>query len=173
MWVRLGYLLDKITPAIHDTGIRISLHPHDPAVPLGAGMDDRVLRDIASLERYLDMTAGPLFGLTFCQGCIAESGATTEDIVAGAGRFGHRIFMVHFRAIVGSYLHFREAFVDEGDIDMVAVMRAYHAAAPAHMLMVPDHYPRIPGDSQWGHQSRAYAIGYIKALIRAAGGETP
>jgi mannonate dehydratase len=171
-WARLGYLLDKITPVIEDTGLRISLHPHDPAVPLGVGMDDRVLRDIASLERYLEMTRSPLFGVTFCQGCIAESGATTEDVVAAAGRFGHRIFMVHFRAIVGGYLSFREAFPDEGDIDMVAAMKAYHATAPDHMLMVPDHYPRIPGDTPWGHQSRAYAIGYIKALIRAAGGET-
>lgn len=51
-------------------------------------------------------------------------------------------------------------------------MKAYHATAPDHMLMVPDHYPRIPGDTAWGHQSRAYAIGYIKALIQAAGGET-
>src|SRR5919202_3360797 len=172
MWERLRYLLDKITPVINDTGLRISLHPHDPAVPLGVGMDDRVLRDIASLERYLEMTRSPLFGLTFCQGCIAESGATTEQIIAGVRRFGHRIFMVHFRAIVGTYLHFREAFVDEGDVDMVAVMQAYHATAPDHMFMVPDHYPRIPGDTPWGHQSRAYAIGYMKALIRAAGGET-
>ena len=172
MWARLGYLLDKITPVIDDTGLRISLHPHDPATPLGVGMDDRVLRDIASLERYLQETHSPLFGLTFCQGCIAESGATTQEIVAGVRRFGHRIFMVHFRAIVGAYLHFREAFVDEGDIDMVAVMRAYHDTAPHHMLMVPDHYPRLPGDTPWGHQSRAYAIGYIKALIRAAGGES-
>jgi mannonate dehydratase len=172
MWSRLAYLIDKITPVVNDTGTRISLHPHDPAVPLGVGMDDRVLRDIASLDRYLEMTHSPLFGVTFCQGCIAESGATTQDIVAGVGRFGHRIFRVHFRAIVGGYLKFREAFPDEGDIDMVAVMQAYHATAPHHMLMVPDHYPRIPGDTQWGHQSRAYAIAYIKALIRAAGGET-
>jgi mannonate dehydratase len=172
MWNRLAYVIDKITPVIDDLGIRISLHPHDPAVPLGVGMDDRILRDIASMERYLEMTHSPLFGLTFCQGCIAESGATAEDIVAGTRRFGHRIFMVHFRAIVGGYLKFREAFPDEGDIDMVAVMKAYHATAPDHMLMVPDHYPRIPGDTPWGHQSRAYAIGYIKALIRAAGGET-
>jgi mannonate dehydratase len=173
MWNRLRYLVDKLGPVVDDLGIRISLHPHDPGVPLGAGMDDRVLRDIASLERYLEMTSGPRFGLTFCQGCIAESGATTREIVEGVQRFGHRIFMVHFRAIVGGYLKFREAFVDEGDVDMVAAMRAYHATAPDHMLLVPDHYPRIPGDSRSGHQSRAYAIGYIKALIRAAGGETP
>jgi mannonate dehydratase len=172
MWSRLEYLIDKIRPVVNDLGVRISLHPHDPAVPLGVGMDDRVLRDIAAMERYLEMADSPLFGLTFCQGCIAESGATTQDIVAGVGRFGHRIFMVHFRAIVGTYLNFREGFPDEGDIDMVAAMRAYHATAPGHMLMVPDHYPRIPGDTPWGHQSKAYAIGYIKALIRAAGGET-
>jgi mannonate dehydratase len=142
-------------------------------VPLGAGMDDRILRDIPSLERYLEMTGSPLFGLTFCQGSIAEGGPSTEEIVQGVLRFGHRIFMVHFRTIVGGYLSFREGFIDEGDIDLVAVMKAYWQTSPGHMLMVPDHFPKIPGDTQWGHQSRAYAIGYIKALIRAAGGETP
>ncbi|MGH2354867.1 MAG: mannonate dehydratase [Chloroflexota bacterium] len=113
----------------------------------------------------------PLFGLTFCQGCISESGAGTAEIVQGIEEVGHRIFMVHFRTIVGGYLHFREAFVDEGEIDIVATLRAYQATAPEYMLMVPDHFPRIPGDTPWGHQSRAYAIGYIKALIRATGGE--
>jgi hypothetical protein len=48
-------------------------------------------------------------------------------------------------------------------------MQAYQSTAPEHMLLVPDHYPKIPGDSPWGHQTRAYAIGYIKALIRATG----
>src|SRR5262245_3986153 len=49
MWGRLAYLLDRLRPAVDDAGIRISLHPHDPAVPLGVGMDDRILRDIPSL----------------------------------------------------------------------------------------------------------------------------
>lgn len=172
MWDRLRYLVERVKPVVADLGIRISLHPHDPAVPLGVGMDDRILRSIESFESYLEIASHPLFGLTYCQGCIAETGANTQQVVESIRRIGSRIFMVHFRAIMGGYLNFREAFVDEGDIDMVAAVTAYHQTAPSHMLMVPDHYPKIPGDSAWGHQSRAYAIGYIKALIRAAGGES-
>jgi D-mannonate dehydratase len=52
------------------------------------------------------------------------------------------------------------------------VMKAYWEMTPEHMLIVPDHYPAIVGDSAWGHQTRAYAVGYIKGLIRSAGGET-
>ena len=52
-----------------------------------------------------------------------------------------------------------------------ALLRAYQEVGYEHMI-APDHYPRIPGDTAWGHQSRAYAVGYIKALITAAGGET-
>jgi mannonate dehydratase len=173
MWERLEYLVRKLVPVVNDLGIRIAIHPHDPPLPLGAGMDDRILRDIPSLERYLDLTGSPLFGLTFCQGSIAEGGHTTEDIVAGVLRFGHRIFMVHCRTIVGGYLSFREGFHDEGDIDLTAVIRAYQQTTPDHMLLVPDHYPKIPGDTDWGHQSKAYAIGYLKGIIRATGGETP
>ena len=65
----------------------------------------------------------------------------------------------------------RMAFVDEGDMDVLATMKAYQEVGYEHMI-VPDHYPRIPGDSRWGHQSRAYQIGYVKALIAATGGET-
>jgi mannonate dehydratase len=171
-WARLQYLVDKLDPVINDLGVRISLHPHDPAVPLGVGLDDRILRDTASLERFLGMSASPLFGLTFCQGTLVSGGATTEDLVKATRAYGQQIFMVHFRNIVGGYLDFREGFVDEGDIDLPEVMKAYWDTTPEHMLIVPDHYPAIIGDSEWGHQTRAYAVGYIKGLIRSAGGET-
>ncbi len=89
------------------------------------------------------------------------------------GSFGSRkrFFLVHFRNIRGNASKFRESFVDEGDMDMLATMKAYQEVKYEHMI-VPDHYPRIPGDTRWGHQSRAYAIGYVKALIAATGGET-
>jgi mannonate dehydratase len=56
-------------------------------------------------------------------------------------------------------------------MDMLATMKAYQEVGYEHMI-VPDHYPRIPGDTRWGHQSRAYQIGYVKALMAATGGET-
>ncbi len=32
-------------------------------------------------------------------------------------------------------------------------------------VLIPDHVPHVAGDTPWGHRSRAYAIGYMKALL--------
>jgi mannonate dehydratase len=172
MWKRISYLVEKFLPVIEETGMRISCHPHDPKMPEGIGMDDRVMGDIAGLKSYMALSPSPRFGLTFCQGCVLESGATQQETVDAIRSFGPRIFMVHFRTIVGGYLNFREAFMDEGDFDMLETMKAFQETTPEYNLLIPDHYPKIPGDTEWGHASKAYAIGYIKGLMRATGGET-
>jgi mannonate dehydratase len=172
MWKRIAYLVERFMPVIEETGMRISCHPHDPAMPKGIGMDDRVMGDIEGLRKYMGLSTSPRYGLTYCQGCVLESGASQQETIDAIHTFGPRIFMVHFRTIVGGYLNFREAFIDEGEIDMLETMKAYQAATPDHNLLVPDHYPKIPGDTAWGHASKAYAIGYIKGLMRATGGES-
>lgn len=37
--------------------------------------------------------------------------------------------------------------------------------------MIPDHLPRMVGDSDYAHRARAHAIGYMKALMTAVGVE--
>jgi len=37
--------------------------------------------------------------------------------------------------------------------------------------MMPDHTPRIAGDTGYGHIGRAFAIGYMRALMQAVGAE--
>jgi mannonate dehydratase len=32
-------------------------------------------------------------------------------------------------------------------------------------FMLTDHVPHMVEDSGWGHRSRAYAIGYMKAML--------
>lgn len=32
-------------------------------------------------------------------------------------------------------------------------------------FMITDHVPKMVSDSPWGHRGRAYAIGYMTALI--------
>ena len=34
--------------------------------------------------------------------------------------------------------------------------------------MITDHVPAMVDDTTWGHRGRAYAIGYIRALIDVA-----
>lgn len=173
MWARIAYFVERVAPAAEEAGVRVAIHPHDPVVPAGIGLDHRVLGDIEGLKRFCALSPSPYHGLNFCQGCMTETGASLEELVDAIHYFGSRkrLFLVHFRNIIGGAHKFREAFIDEGDMDMLATMQAYQEVGYEHMI-VPDHYPRIPGDTRWGHQSRAYAIGYVKALIAATGGET-
>ena len=32
-------------------------------------------------------------------------------------------------------------------------------------FMIPDHVPKVVDDSSWNHRGRAYAIGYMRALL--------
>jgi mannonate dehydratase len=172
-WKRIAYFVERVAPAAQEAEVRVAIHPHDPVVPRGIGLDHRVLGDIEGLKRFCDLSPSRYHGLNFCQGCMTETGVSVEELVDAIRYFGShkRLFLVHFRNIRGGFGKFREAFVDEGDMDMLATMKAYQEVGYEHMI-VPDHYPRIPGDTSWGHQSRAYAIGYVKALIAATGGET-
>ena len=81
--------------------------------------------------------------------------------------FGERrtIFNIHFRNIHGRRDDFQETFPDEGDMDMVAVMRSLKRVGYAFMVM-PDHLPQHADDPQ-GDQAFAFGYGYIKALLQA------
>ena len=172
-WERISYFVQRVIPKAEEAGVRVAIHPHDPAVPKGIGLDDRVLGDIEGLKQFCTLSPSPYHGLNYCQGCMEETGASKQELLDAIQFFGSRkrLFLVHFRTIKGGLGVFREAFIDEGDMDMLAAMEAYQDVGYEHMI-VPDHYPRIPGDSAWRHQSRAYAIGYLKALIAATGGES-
>jgi mannonate dehydratase len=61
---------------------------------------------------------------------------------------------------------FREAFVDEGDVDVVRVVRMLVDAGFAGFV-IDDHVPYVTGDTVWGHRSRAFATGYLKGVARA------
>ena len=90
-----------------------------------------------------------------------------REIFAVIRWFGERgkIFNVHFRNIKGRKLDFREAFPDEGDMDMPRALAAYRDVGYPFMVM-PDHVPQIDGRDPSG-VAFAYCYGYIQALLDA------
>ena len=79
-----------------------------------------------------------------------------------------RIAWVHFRNVRGQLPRFAEVFLDEGDIDMCRAMKIYRDNG-FHGPYMMDHTPKFPsGNSQW--LGKAYAVGYIRALIQAVYG---
>ena len=75
-----------------------------------------------------------------------------------------KIVYVHFRDVQGTVPCFNECFINEGNLDTLAVMRTLKEVGFTG-FMIDDHVPHMIGDSPWGHRGRAYAIGYLTALL--------
>jgi len=166
VWERITYFLERAVPAAEKAGVRLACHPDDPPVPALKG-ETRVLGTLDGLKRLIGIVPSESNGLNFCQGTIAEMGV---DVIETIRYFGSRgkIHHVHFRNVRGAVPRFDETFMDDGDTDMLAAMRAYKEVGFTGSIMI-DHTPGIVGDTPWGHRGRAYAIGYLRALMRAAG----
>jgi len=94
---------------------------------------------------------------------LARPGEEIDDVTRWLGTRA-KIVNVHFRNIRGRRDDFREVYPDVGDVDMWRVVRTYREVGYDGMLMY-DHIPAAPGDGEAG---RAFAYGYIRALIQAA-----
>ncbi len=168
MWERLSYFMQRVIPVAEECGLRMALHPHDPPTPFLRG-EARILGNVEGLKKFIELVPSPANGLNFCQGTVAEMQA---DVIETIRYFGERdkINHVHFRDITGTTFSFNETFVDDGDTDMVAAMRAYHEVGYRYAMM-PDHTPRIAGDTSYGHIGRGFALGYIRGLMDAMAAE--
>jgi len=168
-WERITWFLERVVPVAAECKVRLACHPHDPGMPVGVGYRgvETVLGTVEGLKRFVGIRENPYHGLNFCQGTVTEMMADPAREIGPVIRwFGERkkIFNVHFRNITGKFLDFRETFPDEGDIDMLAALRAYRDTGYDGMLM-PDHVPHIEGDAK-GYMAFAYCYGYIRALMQ-------
>lgn len=166
-WERITYFLERIVPVAEQYKVRIACHPQDPGLPSGFQGVDAVLSTVEGLKKFVAIKESPYHGLNFCQGTITEMlekpGEEIHDVIRWFGT-RNKIFNVHFRNIRGKVGDFREVYPDEGDVDMWKAVKTYQEVGFDGMLMY-DHIPHAPGD---GDASRAFAYGYIRALIQAA-----
>ncbi|WP_270935014.1 mannonate dehydratase [Falsiroseomonas oryzae] len=174
MWANWERFITAVLPVAQDAGVKLSLHPDDPPVPVLDGVA-RIFRDEASFARAMAFADSPMHGIAFCTGTFAESGAAA--MMAALRRFARagRIHYVHLRSVAGALPRFAEAFIDEGSVDPVAVLRELLEAG-FDGFVIDDHVPHVVEDTVWGHRSRAYATGYIAGILRALrtqGGSTP
>ncbi len=156
--------LQAVLPVAEKEGVKLALHPDDPPVPSLYGLP-RLASSHAGLQRLLDLVPSDNHGLDFCQGTISEM---DEDIYTAITHFGSqgKILYVHFRNVSASVPGFVETFIDEGYVDMATSMQLYDETG-VDVPLIDDHVPHIPGDDDYQHRSRAFAMGYIKALLDA------
>jgi hypothetical protein len=64
----------------------------------------------------------------------------------------------------GKAPYYRETFIDEGDVDMLRVLRILKRNG-FDGVIIPEHTPQLDCKAPW-HVGMAYALGYIRALLQ-------
>lgn len=164
MWVNLEYWIKIITPIAEEEGIRLGIHPCDPPVNKLGGIP-QLLRNFDSYKRLVEIYPSDSNGIEFCQGTFSEM---NEDIYEMIEYFASRkkILYVHFRNVSGQVPYFWEEFINTGYVDMFKAMQLYNKYN-FDGFFIDDHVPHTNGDTPWGHRGRAFANGYIQAMIEA------
>ena len=162
LWSRLQDFLEAIVPVAEEAGVTLAAHPDDPPVPRLRGQP-RLVYQPEMYQRLIDLKPSPRNQLEFCLGSVAEM--TEGDVHEATEQYSrqNKIAYIHFRNVHGKVPHYREVFVDQGDIDMrriVAILRKNKFEG----VLIPDHAPKLNCPAPW-HASMAYALGYIRALL--------
>jgi len=170
IWSNLEYFLKAVIPVAEKHNIQMALHPDDPPISPLRGIG-RILTSAANYRRILNMVPSPMNGITFCQANFKLMG---EDIAALAREWcaQKKIFFVHFRDVEGTREHFREAFHDNGPVDLAQMLRIYHECGFEGPIR-PDHAPTLDGESNdkpgYAMGGKVLAVGYMKGAMDALG----
>jgi mannonate dehydratase len=166
IWANLEHWIRIITPIAEEAGIRLGIHPCDPPVRVLGGVP-QILRDFAAYKRLVEIYPSDCNAIEFCQGTMAEM-QDDVDIYDKIRYFGSRnkILYVHFRNVSGTVPAFREEFINTGYVDMFKAMEIYYDVG-FDSFFIDDHVPQTFQDTTWGHRGRAFANGYIQALIES------
>ena len=164
IWERYRYFLDALIPVAAEEGVRLVAHPDDPPLP-ELRNTARLFHSHETYEQCVTEFPSPAHGMEFCLGTLQEM--KDGDLYgfiekhAAAGNIGY----IHFRNVRGKVPHYREVFVDEGDIDMVRVLKILKKHNYEGVI-IPDHTPEMQCDAPW-HAGMAFALGFIKGAMQA------
>ena len=163
LWKRLQYFLDEIIPVAEEVGVRMAAHPDDPPMPYIRNTP-RLVYQPEMYQKLIDLKPSVSNNLEFCLGTIAEM--TQGSVYEATDTYSkqNKIAYIHFRNVVGKVPNYKEVFVDEGDIDMIKIVRILKKNNFDGVL-IPDHTPQMTCDGSW-YAGMAYAMGYMKAAMK-------
>jgi mannonate dehydratase len=181
MWENITYFLKAVVPVAEQAGVRLALHPNDPPVALSRG-SEQIMGTVDGWKRLIGIVNSPANGITFDCGVTRELG---DDPVAVCRYFAtrDRINHMHFRNVRVQVPRekYEEVFIDEGDIDMFAVMR--EVVRNGYRFAIYPEHPRAldydrevakpsgglrgyPGGG--GYAGDVFNVAYTRAMLQAA-----
>ncbi|QWG22131.1 mannonate dehydratase [Bradyrhizobium sediminis] len=166
--------LARVAPVAEALGVTLTLHPDDPPRSL-FGLP-RIASTAEDYQALFDAVASKANGICLCTGSLGVR--AENDLPAMAKRFAPRIGFAHLRATKrdGDGLSFFEADHLDGDVDMIAVLKALLAenrrrSAADRIVFRPDHGHRMLDDLAPSKRTNPgyTAIGRLRGLAELRG----
>ena len=169
LFLNLQYFLEAILPTCEKYGIKMAIHPDDPAWSV-FGLP-RIMTGKEKLVRLLKLVDHPLNGITLCTGSLGTNPHNDiPEIIRAIG--GARIHFAHVRNV----LHTAPGVFEEsahlstdGSLDMYEIVKTLYDSGfngpirPDHGRAIWDEVS-MPG---YGLYDRALGIAYLSGLWEA------
>ena len=164
VWERLEFFLNQLLPIAEENNVALAAHPNDPPLAV-LRRTGRVLKNPSEYDRLIDINKSTSNKIEMCLGSIQEMEENGLEYYLDKYSKDKRIGYIHFRNVNGKVPNYVEAFVDDGDINMVNVIKILKRNNYDGVI-IPDHTPALNCSAPW-HSGMAYAVGYIKGLINS------
>ena len=168
----LAAFLKIVIPVAEKEGVVLAIHPDDPPRPL-FGLP-RVVSTAADMKAIAAMVDSPANGFTFCTGSYGVR--PDNNLVKMFETHADRVHFLHLRATKreADPRSFHEAAHLDGDVDMVAVIKAVLLAERRRGIelpMRPDHGHQLLDDLRKTSNPGYPAIGRLRGLAELRGVE--
>lgn len=168
----LAAFLKIVIPVAEKEGVVLAIHPDDPPRPL-FGLP-RVVSTAADMKAIAEMVDSPANGFTFCTGSYGVR--PDNNLVEMFETHADRVHFLHLRATKreADPRSFHEAAHLDGDVDMVAVIKAVLLAERRRGIelpMRPDHGHQLLDDLRKTSNPGYPAIGRLRGLAELRGVE--
>ena len=172
LWDRLRRFLEEVIPVAEKSGVRLAAHPDDPPMAT-MRQQPRLVYQPYMYQRLIDLVPSRSNALELCVGTLAEM--TDGDIYDAIDKYSkqQKIAYVHLRNVTGKVPHYRETFIDDGDVDMIRILAILHRNQ-FDGVVIPDHSPQMSCAAPW-HAGMAHTLGFMlaaKAVLESHGNST-
>lgn len=183
IWENLTYFLKEVIPVAEKAGVRMSLHPNDPPVPISHGTP-QIMATFNDWKRLIEIVDSPSNGMTYDCGVTSEIGEDPLEVLRYLGS-RDRINHLHYRNVTVQEpsIKYEEVFFDEGKVNLFAVMKEI-IVLKYNRGLNPEH-PRaldydkehtgpggIPNGAYYpgggGYAAESYNVAYARAMMQAA-----
>ncbi|QTQ17174.1 mannonate dehydratase [Treponema parvum] len=168
LFANLVYFLKAIQPVCEKYGIKMAIHPDDPAWPV-FGLP-RIITGLEKIQRMMKAVDAPFNGLTFCAGSLGSN--PKNDLPGIIRALPGRIHFAHVRNLH----HFGPGVFEEaahlscdGSFDLYEMCKALYDINFKGPIR-PDHGRMIWGEKAmpgYGLYDRALGASYIEGLWEA------